>query len=321
VRALITGMGGFVGGYLAEHLLAEGWQVNGTILKGEERELPETVALSCKAILCDITEPGAFDKVIEQTAPEVIFHLAAFSSVAASWEEPEATFQVNVLGTLAVINAVRQKAPSARVLLVGSGEVYGESFSAGPASEDTPLRPLSPYATSKACSDWLAEQYAFRYGIDVRRVRPFNHIGPRQKPFFVTPSFAKQIASIEAGLREPTMSVGNLEVLRDFTDVRDMVKAYRLAATQGVPGAVYNVCSGHVLKIEEVLEGLLARSSISIEVHVDPKLFRSADIPIMSGDSSRLMEATGWAPSISWDQTLDDLLAYWRTVIAHEPDS
>lgn len=321
MRALITGMGGFAGGYLAEHLLAEGWQVCGTILEGEERELPETVALSCQAILCDITERGTFEEIIEQAAPEVIFHLAARSSVAASWEEPEATFQVNVMGSLAVLEAVRRKASRARVLLVGSGEVYGESFTAGPASEDTPLRPISPYASSKACTDWVAKQFASHYSIDVRLVRPFNHTGPRQKPFFATPSFAKQIASIEAGLQEPIINVGNLEVRRDFTDVRDMVKAYRLIISQGEPGEVYNACSGRVLRIDEVLEGLLARSSVPIEVRSDPKLFRSADLPLIAGDSSRLREATGWAPSISWDQTLDDLLAYWRTAVSHETGS
>ena len=203
MRALITGMGGFAGGHLAEHLLAEGWEVCGTVLTGEESGLPEVVAASCKALLCDITDSGSVQKLVGDIQPEALFHLAAQSSVAASWDAPEQTFQINLMGSLAVLEAVRREAPEARVLLVSSGEVYGESFASGPATEDTPLHPATPYAASKACADWVSGQFAESYGLDVRRVRPFNHTGPRQRPVFATSSFARQIAVMEAGQRSP----------------------------------------------------------------------------------------------------------------------
>jgi GDP-4-dehydro-6-deoxy-D-mannose reductase len=307
-------MGGFAGSHLAEHLLAEGWQVCGTILEGEEEELPERLALSCEIIPCDIVEHGALERAVSKARPEVIFHLAARSSVSASWESPEATFQVNVMGSLALLEAIGKKAPGARVVFISSGEVYGESFSSGPALEDTPLRPLTPYAASKACADWIAGGLAPQYGIDVRRVRPFNHTGPRQKPFFVASSLARQIAFIEAGSNEPLLRVGNLEARRDFTDVRDMTRGYKLIGTKGEPGAVYNACSGKVISMGELLESLLVRTSVPIEIEKDPKLLRSADIPEMAGDATRLREVTGWEPAISWDQTLDDLLNYWRDI-------
>lgn len=316
MRALITGMGGFAGGHLAEHLLAEGWQVFGTILRGEEKGLPAELSGSCELIPCDIAEPGAAERAVSQARPEAIFHLAAQSSVARSWEAPEATFRVNVMGSLALLEAARTAAPGARVVFVSSCEVYGESFSAGPVTEESPVRPTTPYAASKACADWIAGHLAPSYGLDVRRVRPFNHTGPRQRPSFVAASFARQIAGIEAGRGEPRLRVGNLEARRDFSDVRDMVRAYKLIATKDEPGGLYNACSGKVRSIGELLEGLLARSTVPIEVEMDPQLLRAADIPVMAGDSSRLREETGWAPSISWDQTLDDLMAYWREALA-----
>lgn len=321
MRTLITGMGGFAGGHLAENLLAEGWEVFGTVLPGEEAGLPETVAASCKALHCDITDGASVRKLIGDVQPEALFHLAAQSSVASSWEDPERTFQVNLMGSLAVLEAVRQKAPGARVLLVSSAEVYGESLASGPATEETPLRPTTPYAASKACADLVSGQLGASYGLDVRRARPFNHTGPRQRPVFATSSFARQIAAIEAGHEEPVLRVGNLEAKRDFSDVRDIARAYRLIATKKTQGGLYNVCSGQVASVGEVLEALLARSNTDIEVQQDPDLFRPADIPVMSGDASRLREETGWKPEISWGRTLDDLLSYWRNAVAHGPDA
>lgn len=318
MKALITGMGGFAGGHLAEYLLAEGWQVAGTVLPGEAPALPEVVASSCGVLTCDITKPGAVEELLSGAEPQVVFHLAAQSSVAASWKEVEATFEVNVMGTLALLEAVRRTLPSVRVVLISSAEVYGESFNEGVVSEDTPLRPVTPYASSKACSDWVAGQFAHHFGLDIRRIRPFSHTGPRQKPLFAAPSFARQIAAIEAGLQEPVIRVGNLDARRDFTDVRDMVRAYGLVVTQGEPGSVYNACSGRTMGLGDVLEGLLGRTSAPIDVKTDPSLLRAADLPVMAGDATRLNEATGWKPAISWEQTLDDLLSYWRHTVTHE---
>ncbi|MFQ6672256.1 MAG: GDP-mannose 4,6-dehydratase [Candidatus Tectimicrobiota bacterium] len=319
MRALITGMGGFAGSHLAEHLLGEGWEVCGTTLPIKDPALPEALTCACEVVACDITEPGAIAQVVAEAAPEVIFHLAAQSSVSVSWESVEETFQVNVMGTLALIEAVRAAGRAAQVVLISSGEAYGASLAEGPATEEAPLKPLTPYAASKASTDWVASHYASLYELDVRRVRPFNHIGPRQQPPFVAASFAKQIASIEAGLQPPVLQAGNLEVRRDFTDVRDMVRAYRLVATQGRAGAVYNACSGVARSIGELLDGLLARATVSIEVHQDPALLRPVDLPVMVGDASRLKGETGWAPAIGWEQTLADLLDYWRKGITEEP--
>ena len=321
MRALITGMGGFAGSHLAEHLLADGWQVCGTRLPGADKHLPEELTRSCEVVACDITQPGSIEQVIADAPPEVIFHLAAQSSVVASWEAVEETFRVNVMGTLALLEAVRCTAPTTRVVLISSGELYGASLAHGPASEETPLMPLTPYAASKACIDWVAGHFVAKLGLDIRRVRPFNHIGPRQQPPFVAASFAKQIALIEAGLQGPVLRVGNLEARRDFTDVRDMVRAYSLVAAKGKPGSVYNACSGQARSIGELLEGLLDHSTVSIEVSRDPALLREVDLPIMSGDATRLHEETGWAPAIGWEQTLRDLLDYWRKVIANEQEA
>ncbi|MDV2503960.1 MAG: GDP-mannose 4,6-dehydratase [bacterium] len=321
MRALITGIGGFAGSHLAEHLVAEGWQVCGTMLPGKDKPLPGELARACTLTPCDITQPGSIEPILSEAEPEVIFHLAAQSSVAASWESVEETFQVNVMGTLALLEAVRHTAPGTQVVLISSCEAYGASLAHGPASEEVPLEPLTPYAASKACTDWVAGQYVSSLGLDIRRVRPFNHIGSRQQPPFVAASFAKQIAEIEASLQEPVLRVGSLEVRRDFTDVRDVVHAYRLVAIKGKPGSVYNVCSGQARSIGELLEGLLDHATVSIKVARDPALLRPVDLPIMVGDASRLREETGWGPIISWEQTLVDLLDYWRKAITQDPDA
>lgn len=321
MRALITGIGGFAGSHLAEHLLAEAWQVCGTMLPAKDRPLPGDLARACTLIPCDITVPGSIGQVLSDTAPEIIFHLAAQSSVAASWDALEETFQVNVMGTLGLLEAVRQTAPGTRVVLVSSCEAYGASLAHGPASEETPLEPLTPYAASKACIDWVGAQYASSLGLDILRVRPFNHIGPRQQPPFVAASFAKQIAAIEAGLLDPVLRTGNLEAHRDFTDVRDVVRAYRLIAIKGKPGAVYNVCAGQARSISELLNGLLDLATTSIKLRSDPTLLRPLDLPVIVGDASCLREETGWAITIGWEETLVDVLDFWRTSISQDPEA
>lgn len=320
MRALITGIGGFAGSHLAEHLVAEGWQVCGTMLPGKDKPLPEDLARTCTLVPCDITQPGSIEPLLSDEAPEVIFHLAAQSSVSASWDAVEETFQVNVMGTLSLLEAVRHTAPGTRVVLVSSCEAYGASLAHGPATEETPLEPLTPYAASKACTDWVGSHYASSLGLDIRRMRPFNHIGPRQQLPFVAPSFARQIALIEADLQAPVLRTGNLEARRDLTDVRDVVRAYRLVAIKGKPGAVYNACSGQARSIGELLEGLLKQATVSIEVRRDPTLLRPLDLPLMTGDASRLREATDWAPTIGWERTLADLLDCWRKAVTQDPE-
>lgn len=318
MRVLITGLAGFAGSHLAEELLAQGWEVWGTVHSRKDRDLPKQVVGSCKLLTCNITEPGAVRDVLGEARPEVVFHLAAQSSVATSWEAVEETFRVNVMGGLALFEAVRSMAPRACLLVVSSSDVYGESLATGPATEETPLRPVTPYGASKASLDWLAHLYGRRFGLDVRLVRPFSHTGPRQRPAFAPASFARQIALIEAGLQEPCLRVGELALKRDYTDVRDMVRAYRLIVARGSPGGVYNACSGRVVSIGQILEELLSRSLASIQVVRDPVLLRPVEIPLMSGDASRLRRDTGWLPEIPWERTLDDLLSYWREKVKSE---
>jgi GDP-4-dehydro-6-deoxy-D-mannose reductase len=251
--------------------------------------------------------------ILEQANPDVIFHLAAQPLVSTSHRDPWGTLETNIRMQLNVLEGVARVRPACRVLVVGSGEEYGLVAAKDlPIDEDTALRPLNAYATSKVTQDLLGLQYHLARNLDVVRVRPFNHIGPRQRVGFVAPDFASQIAAIELGQQSPTIRVGNLEACRDFCDVRDVVQAYLLLVTSGDSGQVYNVGSGESHAIQELLDTLLGISRISIEVVPDPGRMRPSDVPNVVCDATRIREKTGWDPEIPFEQSLSDILDYWR---------
>jgi GDP-4-dehydro-6-deoxy-D-mannose reductase len=252
-----------------------------------------------------------------ETRPDIIFHLAAQSFVPTSLSDPWETLENNILSELNLLEAVRQSRREVVFLVVGSNEEYGAPRPEElPQTEQSPLRPNNPYAVSKVGQDFLGLQYYLTYDIPVVRVRPFNHTGPGQSPRFVTPAFASQVARVEAGLQEPVMRVGNLSTSRDFTDVRDIVRAYHLAVTKGEPGEVYNRASGEPRSIKVLLETLLSYSEAEIRVERDPDRYRPVDVPVVYGSAKRFYERTGWQPRIPFEQTLRDTLSYWRRQVS-----
>ncbi len=261
----------------------------------------------------DLRDYKSVSVILARTKPDLIFHLAAQSSVSASWREPWATLESNIRFQLNILQAVVDLGLEPRILVVGSNEEYGRvSPDELPITEANPLRPDNPYGVSKVAQDMLGLQYHLSHGLPIIRVRPFNHIGPRQDERFVAPAFAKQIAEIEAGLRPPVVKVGNLEAERDFTDVRDVVRAYWLILEEGEPGEVYNIGSGVPHSIQELLDTLLSLSEVEIAVEQDPTRMRPSDVPISYCDYSKLWECTGWEPTISFEESLRDVLNYWR---------
>jgi GDP-4-dehydro-6-deoxy-D-mannose reductase len=261
----------------------------------------------------EITDPTALLGAMSAAAPDAVYHLAALTHVGQSWEEPLQVLEVNIMGTAAVLAAARQCGTDPRVLVTSSAEVYGAVTDPGllPLSETSPTAPLTPYAASKLAAEAVVDQAYLGHGQHVITVRPFNHIGPGQTPNFAVPALAKRI--VEADRRgSPTIPVGNLSARRDFTDVRDVVRAYRLLVEAGRPGEVYNVCSGRDVSIREIADGLLKLAGTTLEFETDPTLVRPVEVPVLRGDPTRLVDATGWKPEVPLDQTLADVLAYWR---------
>lgn len=316
MRALITGINGFVGGHLAEYLLEqEGWEVWGVARK-EHLRLPQLRGRA-RLVCLDLRDAAQVSECLKDVRPHVIFHLAGQAFVPESFNNPAATFQTNVFAQLNLLLALIEHTMTARVLVVSSYEVYGLVHPEDlPIAETAPLRPSNPYGVSKIAQDMLALQYHLSHGIDVVRVRPFNHIGPRQNERFVASSFAQQIARIEQGLLPPIIKVGNLTAQRDFTDVRDMVRAYVLAARHGESGAVYNIGSGQPVTIRALLDQLLAASSRPIEIEQDPARMRPIDIPVVVCDGRRFRACSGWEPRIAFAQTLHDILNDWRSRVS-----
>ena len=312
MRTLITGVTGFVGHYLVEHIgaVSPETEVWGLVSDAEPGEAPPGVS----EVSGDLTDFSSLVAAVGTARPETVIHLAASSSVATSWDRPGRVLEVNAVGTVNLLEAVRELDASPLVVVSSSAEIYGPvPADQQPIREDSPLRPVSPYATSKAALDLIAAQYFHGLGLPTVRLRLFPHTGPRRQPQFVASSFARQIARIERDLDPPRLAVGNLEAVRDFTDVRDIVRAYWLAATDGRAGEAYNVCSGRGVSIREMLDLLLDRSDGEIKVEVDPARLRPADIPMLVGDGSRFSEATGWRPEIEFERTLGDLLEWWRS--------
>jgi GDP-4-dehydro-6-deoxy-D-mannose reductase len=312
LRALITGISGFVGSHLAEYLLEHtDWDVCGTVYG-----LPDNIAhIRDRLVLypAELSRLEVVRFIIEDARPDYIFHLAAQPIPALSRRDPWFTLENNIRAQLNVLEVLAQSGPHKRVLVVGSSEEYGRVSEGDlPANEDTPLRPLTPYAVSKVAQDYLGLQYYLSNSVAAVRVRPFNHIGPRQRLGFVAPDFASQIAQIEAGLRPPHVSVGAMEVARDFSDVRDIARAYYLVITQGEPGEVYNVGSGQARTTRALLETLVRVSGVTVAVVQDQQRIRPVDAPVMVADCRKLEARTGWKPKISFEQSVQDVLDYWR---------
>jgi len=312
LKALITGISGFVGSHLAEYLLqSSNWEVAGTVFGpyGNIADLCGRLEL----YPAELSRLDVMTFILKQAQPDVIFHLAAQPLVSASRRDPWGTLETNIRMQLNVLEGVARVKPTCQVLVVGSSEEYGlVSPEDLPIDEETPLRPLSAYALSKVTQDLMGLQYALTHKLHIVRVRPFNHIGPRQRPGFVAPDLASQIAAAELGQQPPVLQVGNLEARRDFSDVRDVVRAYVMLLTHGEPGNVYNVGSGVSHSVQELLDGLLAMSQVSIEVVQDPQRMRPSDVPEVVCDASRIQKHTGWQPEISFEQSLQDILDYWR---------
>ncbi len=315
MKCLITGITGFAGSHLAEYLLTLGTcEVHGTIRWRSRTENIEHLRGKIHLHDCDLRDHTAVTRLIAQLMPDRIYHLAAQSYVPMSWTAPAETFTTNVLGQLNIFEAVRSLGIQCRIQIAGSSEEYGLVLPAEvPIKETNPLRPLSPYAVSKVAQDLMGYQYHQSYKLHIIRTRGFNHEGPRRGEVFVTSNFARQLAEIEKGKREPVIYVGNLEAVRDFTDVRDTVRAYYLILEKGIPGEVYNVATGKGYKIRDVVEILQGLTKTKFEVRQDPKRLRPSDVELLIGDPTRLKQATGWEPQIPFEKTLADLLDYWRT--------
>lgn len=308
-RALIIGAAGFVGSYLIDHIQKHCvWSIVVTKMPQE--------TMACPGVdICDldILAPEAIERLLEEQRPDYIFHLAAQSSVAVSWKNPGLTVDVNVKGSLNVLDAVRKLDYKPRVLLIGSGEEYGHvRENEVPVQEDNVLRPGNIYAATKACQNMIGAIYAQAYGMDVMMVRAFNHVGPNQSPIFVVADFCKQTAEIEAGLKEPVIKVGNLSARRDFSDVRDVVRAYVELMEKGKAGETYNVGSGNAVEIRKILDMILSRSKKEIRVEVEPSRMRPVDVPVIEADISKLKTCTGWEQKITLEETIQDTLEYWR---------
>lgn len=314
MRVLITGITGFVGSHLADYLVARGdVEVFGTRRWRSRMENVLHLRDRVTLVECDLRDPVAVRRMLTEVRPDRIFHLAAQSYVPTSWLTPGETVSANLLGQVNLLEGVRELGLASRIQIAGSSEEYGMVHPDElPIRETNPLRPLSPYAVSKVGQDLLGYQYWMSYGLPIVRTRGFNHSGPRRGEVFVSSNFAKQIAEIEKGQHEPALLVGNLEAIRDFTDVRDMVRAYWLALERGEPGEVYNICSGRGYTIRELLELLLGLTSARVEVRPDPTRLRPSDVPVLVGDCQKFRRATGWEPTIPFEVMLKDLLEYWR---------
>jgi GDP-4-dehydro-6-deoxy-D-mannose reductase len=313
----VTGAGGFVAGHLLDYLAGK----PGLHLHGTARQPASDVGASGAVMYYgDLRDHDFVDGVVAAVRPDLVLHLAAQSSVDRAWRDPNATLANNVTCQAHLLDSIYSHCREARVLVAGSADEYGlVAPDEVPIAESQPLRPNNPYAISKIAQDMMALQYHLGRGLAIVRVRPFNHTGPRQRPDFVASAFAQQIASAEAGLHSPVIRVGNLEARRDFSDVRDVVRAHWLAVTVGTPGEVYNIASGSDVRIQDLLDQMRAMARLPVAVEHDPDRMRPSDVPTLRGDATKLRRATGWTPAIPLEQTLSDLLDYWRNELARRP--
>ncbi len=306
-KALIVGAAGFVGGYLIDCLNKEfGMDVYGTRLSNQN-----FTHEGAKIFDLDILDKSQITNLLLEVHPDKIFHLAAQSSVSVSWKNPQLTVDINIKGAVNLLEAVRELDYKPKLLMIGSSEEYGRA-AVGNVDENNPLKPGNVYAATKACQNMLGKIYADAYQMDVTLVRAFNHIGPGQLDTFVVSDFCHQVAEIEKGKREPVIHVGNLEAERDFTDVRDVVRAYALLSQKGRSGETYNVGSGKAIKIRSILDKILACSKMQIKVEIDQKKMRPVDVPKIEADISKITQETSWKPELSIDDTIRDTLDWWR---------
>ncbi len=314
MQLLITGITGFVGSYMAEHALAQGAEVFGSIRWRSKTDNIDHLRSKVTLIESDLRDLSSVRNLLETANPTHVIHLAAQSFVHASWKTPAETLTTNILSQVNLLEGLRGLKMSPRFLVVGSSEEYGlVADDELPIKETNPLRPLSPYAVSKVGQDLMGYQYWKSYGMPIVRTRAFNHEGPRRGDVFVTSNFARQVAEIEAGLRDPVIFVGDLTPRRDYSDVRDIVRGYWTLLERGEPGEVYNLCSGRSWAIQQVLDFLLEQSRVKdIKVQVDPAVCAPPTSWCSKGDPSKIEKATGWKVEIPFERTLKDLLAYWR---------
>jgi GDP-4-dehydro-6-deoxy-D-mannose reductase len=323
MRVLITGIDGFVGSHVAEFLVAQGGiEVHGTVLRMEKR--PRNIAHIVPSLTlhqADMTDAEEIAALMRSLQPDRVLHIAGQAFVPAALQNPMQTFEANVVGGLAVLEGARRlRASTGRspaVLVVSSGEVYGVPPHL-PVTEETPINPNNPYAASKASLDLIAQQYAQHFGVDVIIVRPFNHAGPRQNPAFVVSDFARQFALITLGKQEPIIHVGNIDVQRDFTDVRDVVRAYWGLFARSTPDRVFNVASGRAVPIRDILAILQELSNLQVAIRSEPERLRPYDVPVIVARYDRLHRATGWQPAIPFRQTVQDVYAYWLQTLRAE---
>ncbi len=313
MRAAVTGADGFVGQWLIRHLIDEGYELTGWI-RGEQPDLTTLDAARAKLVDWRSFQLGDVDAaraLLDKSKPDVVFHLAAQSSVPASIQNPVATLEANVLGTAALLEACRTSRGDPKVLVVGSSDAYGPGAGSAPLREDAPLRPGNPYAASKAAAEYVALQYAQTGWARVVVTRSFNHTGPGQTAQFAVASFAKQTADIKRKRKNPPLRTGSLAPRRDLSDVRDVVRAYAMLGVHGHEGRVYNVCSGRAPSMGEIVERLLRIAGVQSDVTQDPALVRAVETPVLLGDPTRIQADVGWRPAIALDQTLSDLLDYF----------
>lgn len=311
---LIIGAAGFVGAYAIRQLAGSGGNVHATKLPAEQ--LAPDAAARCTVHDLDLLDADAAAQLLTEIRPDRILHLAAQSSVALSWKKPQLTADINIKGTLNLLEAVRKLGTQPRILLIGSGEEYGAlQPDQIPVKEDTPLHPANVYAATKAAAEQLAALYVRAYGMQIVMVRAFNHIGPGQRDTFVAADFCKQAAEIECGLHEPVIRTGNLSAQRDFTDVRDIVRAYELLLERGHSGEVYNVGSGNAAAISDILAQIRTLCTVQFAVETDPEKLRPVDVPVIAADITKLQADTGWSPQIPLAQTLSDMLTAQRRLL------
>jgi GDP-4-dehydro-6-deoxy-D-mannose reductase len=318
---LVTGATGMVGSTMIDYALAEhpGYRIVG--LRRQRSDLKNVVHVldhpNIHWEIGDLTDTHSLYNILRKYRPERCFHTAAMSHVPTSWRAPAECLRTNAIGQINLLEAIREACPDCRIQICGSSEEYGLVLPDEiPVRETNPLRPLSPYGCSKVAQDMLGYQYAQSYGMKIVRTRAFNHSGARRHEGFAEASFSLQIAQIEKGLREPVIEHGNLESIRDMTNVKDIVRAYWMSLDGGCAwGEVYNICSGNAPRIKDMLDHLLTLTSAVITTREDPARIRPSDVPILIGDSTRFRAATGWAPTYTWQETMAECLAYWRTQV------
>ena len=315
-RALLTGISGFVGNYLTRELMARGWQVAGLVPPFEKIDSSQEPYSRVELFSGDLLNPGQIRQCLESYKPDIILHLAAESAPSKSFNVPEQFFNVNVTGTQNLFEAIRKTTPESRCAIFTSSDMYGYiSPDQIPVTEETPLKPANPYAASKVACHLILQQYTLNFGLTALEIRPFNMIGPGQRPGFVLPDWCQQVAKINKGMMGAEMKVGRLTDQRDFVDVRDAARAMADIAEKGESGGVYQICSGRGIVVEDILKTLLELSPKEIKVSQNPQLLRPTKMPVLVGSYIRVNQLCGWKPEISLEQTIIDTLEYWSGVI------